>query len=136
MASSRSVLMRSTIAPPARTMTRYTSEMTRRRRRSDTPALYPYTSARLGAELPTPEVDFPRIDDVVTCREMHPLVVRNGGIDVCRQDAHAVAHRDGGFRAEGDVLVRAEPHGVTDDRRVAVVHSKRLESAVGDGPTF
>src|SRR5918995_3182764 len=136
MTSSRCVLMRSTNAPPARTMTRYTSETRRRRRRSDTPALYPDRSARLGPKLPATQVDFPRVENLVTGREIHALVIRDGGIDVRRQDADPIAHGDGAFRAEGDVLVRAVPHGVTDDRRIAVVHPQRLEPAIGDGPAI
>ena len=48
MRSSRCVLVRSTKAPPATTMTRYTSETKKRRRRSDTPALYLDRPGRLG----------------------------------------------------------------------------------------
>ena len=41
------------------------------------------------AELPGPKVDVPRVNDLVAGREVHPLVVRDRGIDVCRQHAHA-----------------------------------------------
>ena len=67
---------------------------------------------------------------------MHALVVRDRGIDVCGQYAHTVADGDGSCRSERHVLVGAVPDGVTDDRRVAVVHPQGLEPAVGDGPAF
>ena len=90
--------------------------------------------------LPAAQVDGPAFDNALARHQMHPFVVGDGGIDVCRNDANAIAdprQRDGFAvialgATERDVFVGAEPHAVAVDRRIAVIHAKRLEPAVGD----
>src|SRR5262249_12258332 len=94
------------------------------------------TEPDVPGRLPAAEIDRPRVDDLFTSSEMQSLVVGDGRIDVRRYHTDLIADRDGTSRPERDVLVRAVPHGVTDDRRVPVVHAQRLEAAVGDRPSF
>src|SRR5262249_27669539 len=88
----------------------------------------------LSGRLPAAEIDVPGVYDLVTPRDVHALVVGDGGIDVRRQHPYPVADRDRMLGAERHVLVGAVPDTVTDDRRITVVHAQRLEAAVGDGP--
>ena len=59
--------------------------------------------------LPAPEVDVPPIDHLVAVDHIQGVVVRHGGIDVCREHPDPVADPEGRGGSERQVLVRAEP---------------------------
>src|SRR4051794_38359076 len=76
---------------------------------------------RAKTRLPAAQVDLVRLDDLVAVHDVHPLVQRDGGIDV--RGLGPVQVTDGERRAvlgEDRVLVRAVPDGAAGDGRVAV----------------